>query len=306
MHGTKADRTGKPPMDENGQKPSETTPMIKAYNASFFYDNEQILALDKLNVHLEQGGFIAIIGPNASGKSTFAQLCNALLLATSGDFWVLGQACTADREDYPQSRQSVGLVFQNPENQALIGIVEEDIAFGLCNLGLPPDEIELRVNEALQAVGMQDYRKHSTQRLSCGQKQKIALAGVLAMRPSCIVLDEATTMLDPVSRQELLKILSFQRAQQHITVILITHNMSEAMQADHLIVLDKGRVVLQGSPQEVFSKSETLLELGLDLPPLIKLCLELAQAGCPISTQVPTADDCEEMLFKMLTKESTG
>ena len=280
--------------------------MIEACELGFIYDNEEkTLALDGIDVSVDQGSFVAIIGSNASGKSTLAYHCNALLSPTSGKFYVLGKENCVEAENYIQIRKNVGLVFQNPDSQALIGIVEEDVAFGLCNLGLPPAEIELRVKEALKAVKMEGYRDHLTQRLSCGQKQKVALAGVLAMRPSCIVLDEATAMLDPVSRQEILEILDHLRADYNITVVFITHNMNEAMHADRILVLARGRVILDGRPSEVFSKADTLIENDLELPPLIQLMHELAQAGCPVPSGVLSFDECEDFIFRMLTAEDS-
>ncbi|MCL2528883.1 MAG: energy-coupling factor transporter ATPase [Coriobacteriia bacterium] len=266
-------------------------PLFEACELLFSYNRGQSLALDGVNTRIEQGSFVAIIGPNASGKSTFACHCNALLFPTGGAFYVLGQASTAESENVLETRQRVGLVFQNPDNQTLMGIVEEDLAFGLCNLGLPASEIEQRISEALCIVGMEEFSTSSTQRLSAGQKQKVALAAVLAMRPSCLVLDEATAMIDPASRREILDVLSCLCREQGMTIILITHNMSEAQLADHVLVLGQGRVVLEGSPAEVFSHANLLLELGLELPTPDWLQHELVQAGAPPVTDAPTHTD---------------
>jgi energy-coupling factor transport system ATP-binding protein len=273
---------------------------IDTREMSYTYDNER-LALDKITVQIREGSFVSIIGPNASGKSTFARHMNALLLPTGGEISVLGVRCTNNIEDCFTIRQHVGLVFQNPDNQLLVGVVGEDVAFGLCNLGLPSEEIDIRVQEALTLVGMEHFRTWSSQRLSGGQKQKVALASVLAMRPSCLVLDEGTSMLDPVSRQEVLDILLGLRRDYGMTLINITHNMDEAALADRVIVMSSGKIVMDGSPHEVFTDETFLREYELAMPSLARLMHVLAQAGCPVPADASSLSDCDTAIYSMLS-----
>lgn len=243
--------------------------LCHAYTAG---NDEQRLALDHINLTIAAGEFVAVIGTNGSGKSTLAKHFNALLLPTSGSCLVNGLS-TAEPEDLWKIRQAVGMVFQNPDNQIVATVVEEDVAFGPENMGVPPAEIARRVERALQLVGMQDYRLHGPHLLSGGQKQRVAIAGVLAMQSQCLVLDEPTAMLDPLGRREVLQTVQELHAASGITVIYITHFMEEAAAADRIVVMDAGRVVYSGTPVEVFSQVGLLKRLGLDVP----LAAEIAE-----------------------------
>lgn len=238
-------------------------------------------AIDEIDLDVKPGQFVAILGHNGSGKSTLAKHMNAILVPTDGTMWVDGKD-TKQEELLWEIRQSAGMVFQNPDNQIIGCVVEEDVGFGPENLGVPTEEIWKRVEESLQAVGMVEYREHSPNKLSGGQKQRVAIAGVMAMRPKCIVLDEPTAMLDPIGRREVLRSIQELRKREHITVILITHYMEEVVDADQVIVMDHGHVVMQGTPREVFSQVEELKRYRLDVPQVTILADELRKRGLDI------------------------
>ena len=238
-------------------------------------------AIDQVDIDVKEGQFIAILGHNGSGKSTFAKHINAILVPTEGTMWVNGRN-TGDPDELWNVRQSAGMVFQNPDNQIIGTVVEEDVGFGPENLGVPTEEIWRRVEDSLKAVGMIEYRHHSPNKLSGGQKQRVAIAGVVAMEPKCIVLDEPTAMLDPVGRKEVLKTVQKLREQKKVTVILITHYMEEVVDADKIYVLDHGRVVMEGTPREVFSRVDELKSYRLDVPQVTLLADELRKRGLKI------------------------
>lgn len=235
-------------------------------------------AIDKVNISVEKGQFIAILGHNGSGKSTLAKHINAILLPTDGTMWVDGKD-TRDEQELWNIRQTAGMVFQNPDNQIIGTVVEEDVGFGPENLGVPTDEIWQRVENSLKAVGMLEYRTHSPNKLSGGQKQRVAIAGVVAMRPKCIVLDEPTAMLDPNGRSEVLEAVEELREKEQVTVILITHYMEEVIGADKIFVMDKGKVVMEGTPKEIFAQVDRLKEYRLDVPQVTRLADELQKRG---------------------------
>ena len=238
-------------------------------------------AIDQVDIDVKEGQFIAILGHNGSGKSTFAKHINAILVPTEGTTWVNGRN-TGDPDELWNVRQSAGMVFQNPDNQIIGTVVEEDVGFGPENLGVPTEEIWRRVEDSLKAVGMIEYRHHSPNKLSGGQKQRVAIAGVVAMEPKCIVLDEPTAMLDPVGRKEVLKTVQKLREQKKVTVILITHYMEEVVDADKIYVMDHGRVVMEGTPREVFSRVDELKSYRLDVPQVTLLADELRKRGLKI------------------------
>ncbi len=238
-------------------------------------------AIDQVDIDVKEGQFIAILGHNGSGKSTFAKHINAILVPTEGTMWVNGRN-TGDPDELWNVRQSAGMVFQNPDNQIIGTVVEEDVGFGPENLGVPTEEIWRRVEDSLKAVGMIEYRHHSPNKLSGGQKQRVAIAGVVAMEPKCIVLDEPTAMLDPVGRKEVLKTVQKLREQKKVTVILITHYMEEVVDADKIYVMDHGRVVMEGTPREVFSRVDELKSYRLDVPQVTLLADELWKRGLKI------------------------
>lgn len=244
---------------------------IKTQGLSFEYEDDRgFRAVKEVDLSIEKGSFVAILGHNGSGKSTLAKLINGILLPTAGTVTVDGLS-TADDDQLLQIRRRVGMVFQNPDNQIVGSVVEEDVAFGPENLGVAPEEIRRRVEEALEAVGMSEYRLHSPARLSGGQKQRIAVAGILAMMPECIILDEATAMLDPVGREEIMETVRRLNREKGITVVLITHYMNEAAQADRIVVMNDGTVLMDGSPREIFSRVDELEQVGLDVPQTTKL-----------------------------------
>lgn len=254
------------------------------------FDGSTVLALDNINLKIASGEFVAIIGTNGSGKSTLAKHLNALLLPTSGDCLIAGMN-TKEEKHLWQIRQKVGMVFQNPDNQIVATLVEEDVAFGPENLGLPPSEIRARVAEALAFVGMEEYRQHGPHLLSGGQKQRVAIAGVLAMRPKCLVLDEPTAMLDPLGREEVLSTVSRLNREENITVVYITHFMEEAVAADRVVVMDDGKIILTGKPSEIFSKVELLKALGLDVPVAAEIAFRLRQQGVTLPEDIITDNE---------------
>ena len=255
-------------------------------------------AIDEVSLDIEPGQFIAILGHNGSGKSTLAKHMNALLVPSDGTMWGDGMD-TKEDEHLWDVRQSAGMVFQNPDNQIIGTVVEEDVGFGPENLGVPTEEIWQRVEDSLKAVGMIEYRHHSPNKLSGGQKQRVAIAGVMAMRPKCIVLDEPTAMLDPNGRKEVLRSVMELRKREHITVILITHYMEEVVDADHVFVMDHGHVVMQGTPREIFSQVDTLKHYRLDVPQVTILADELRKRGLDIPAGVLKKEELVEILCRL-------
>lgn len=255
-------------------------------------------AVDHVSLDVEQGQFIAILGHNGSGKSTLAKHINAILKPTEGEMTVDGMS-TSDEENVWSVRQTAGMVFQNPDNQIVATIVEEDVAFGPENLGVPTDEIWERVNKALESVNMIMYRGYSPNKLSGGQKQRVAIAGVLAMKPKCIVLDEATAMLDPSGRKDVMSAIIELNKVEKITVILITHYMDEAVLADKIFVMDKGRIAMEGTPKQVFSHVEEIRKLRLDVPAATAMAYELRKAGYNIPKDILTRDELVEAVCRL-------
>lgn len=247
-------------------------------------------AITGVSLEVQKGQFIAVLGHNGSGKSTLAKHLNALLVPTEGTVWIDGRN-TADENEVWNVRQTAGMVFQNPDNQIVASVVEEDVGFGPENIGVPTEEIWKRVDDSLQKTGMTAYRKHSPNRLSGGQKQRVAIAGVMAMKPSCIVLDEPTAMLDPNGRREVLEAVRELNQKEGVTVILITHNMEEVIAADLVFVMDYGRIEMQGTPREIFSQVEKLQELRLDVPAVTLLAHELKNAGVRLPEGILTTEE---------------
>lgn len=276
--------------------------MIKSEDLVFKYVNaeEQTekVAINHVSMEVKKGEFLVILGHNGSGKSTMAKHMNALLLPSVGKMYVDGLD-TSDIENLWEVRRRAGMVFQNPDNQLVATIVEEDVAFGPENLGIDPKEIRERVDDSLKAVGMYEYRKHAPHLLSGGQKQRIAIAGILAMRPKCIVLDEPTAMLDPSGRNEVMKTIKEVNKKFGITIILITHYMDEAAQADRIIVMDKGEKVMEGIPREIFSQVEKIKSIGLDVPQVTELAYELQKEGVDISTEILNIDEMVNALCQL-------
>lgn len=255
-------------------------------------------AIDEVDIGVEEGQFIAVLGHNGSGKSTFAKHINAILVPTEGTIWVDGKD-TRDPDKLWDVRQSAGMVFQNPDNQIIGTVVEEDVGFGPENLGVPTQEIWKRVEESLKAVGMIEYRSHSPNKLSGGQKQRVAIAGVVAMEPKCIVLDEPTAMLDPVGRKEVLRTVQELRRKKHVTVILITHYMDEVVDADKIFVMDHGRVVMEGTPRKIFTRVDELKQYRLDVPQAAILADELKKRGVPLPSGILRKEELVEALCQL-------
>lgn len=258
--------------------------------------------LKGIDLNIKEGEFTAILGHNGSGKSTLAKHMNAILLPTSGKVIVDG-INTADESRLFELRQQAGMVFQNPDNQIVSSVVEEDVAFALENLGVPYDEMRRRVDEALRAVNMYDYRLHSPAQLSGGQKQRIAIAGIIAMEPKCIILDEPTAMLDPRGRKEVMAVIKKMNREKGITIVLITHYMDEAAQCGRVVVMDKGRIVLDDTPRAVFSHVDEIKKIGLDVPQVTELAWELKKAGYDISSEIITEEECVKAIKKLFEKE---
>ena len=256
-------------------------------------------AIDGLDVDIQKGDFVAVLGHNGSGKSTFAKHINGLLMPTEGTVWV-SDMDTRDEEHLWDVRKTAGMVFQNPDNQIIGNIVEEDVGFGPENIGVPTEEIWKRVEESLKAVGMTAFRLQSPNKLSGGQKQRVAIAGVMAMKPQCIILDEPTAMLDPNGRREVIKTVHELNRAEGITVLLITHYMEEATEADRIIVMDEGRIVMDGRPKEIFSRVRELKEHGLDVPQVTELAYELKQAGMPLSDGILTREQLVKELAPLI------
>ncbi len=277
-------------------------PIMEATQVYFSYDEEaeSPLVLDNISLTVRRGEFLAVLGHNGSGKSTLAKHFNAILLPQRGRVVVEGMD-TAREEKLYDIRQTVGMVFQNPDNQIVATIVEEDVAFALENMGVPPAEIRQRVDDALRSVGMYEFREHAPHQLSGGQKQRIAIAGVIAMRPKCIVLDEPTAMLDPRGRAEVMKTLRELNREHGITVALITHYMDEAAQCDRVVVVDGGRLLMDGTPREVFARVEELKAVGLDVPQVTELMYRLRQEGYDVRGDIITEEEAADQLEQLLT-----
>jgi energy-coupling factor transport system ATP-binding protein len=268
-------------------------------------ESEPAEVLKGIDLTIKQGEFVAVLGHNGSGKSTLAKHMNAILLPTEGKVIVDG-IDTADDEKLFELRQRAGMVFQNPDNQIVSSVVEEDVAFALENLGVPYEEMRKRVDDALKKVGMYEYRLHSPSQLSGGQKQRVAIAGIIAMQPKCIILDEPTAMLDPQGRREVLAAIHRMNREQGITIVLITHYMDEAAQCDRVVVIDKGSLVMDGTPEEVFSQVERVKAIGLDVPQATELAYELRKAGCDISPEIISAEDCVSAIEALFTKKGSN
>lgn len=279
---------------------------IHVENVTFRYGTDDPLslkeALSGVSLAVERGEFVALLGHNGCGKSTLAKHFNAMLLPTSGKVFVDGMDTTEENLKY-EIRRRVGLVLQNPDNQLVASIVEEDVAFGPENLGVPPKEIRQRVDDALKAVEMYDYRLAAPYKLSGGQKQRVAIAGIIAMQPECIVLDEPTAMLDPRGRTEVLDTIHKLNRELGITIVLITHYMDEAVTADRVVVMDSGRILTEGTPKEVFSKVELLKQHHLDVPQATELCYRLRACGCQVPLGILDAEECVGILEKLLEAE---
>jgi len=280
--------------------------MIDAKNLVFEYirrDEEGNVeainrALDEVTLDVSEGDFVAILGHNGSGKSTMAKHINAILIPSEGTLYVNGFD-TKDEEKIWDIRQSAGMVFQNPDNQIIATVVEEDVGFGPENLGVPTEEIWQRVEESLKAVGMYEYRSHSPNKLSGGQKQRVAIAGIMAMRPKCIILDEPTAMLDPNGRKEVIKTIRDLNKKEKVTVLLITHYMDEVIHADKVIVMDSGKVVMQGTPREIFSQVDKLKRYRLDVPQVTELAYELKKQGMPLPDGILTREEFVEAMMEV-------
>ncbi|OGO77822.1 MAG: energy-coupling factor transporter ATPase [Clostridiales bacterium GWB2_37_7] len=274
------------------------TNIISAQNLVFEYiahDDNRILALNNVSQDIKKGEFVAVLGHNGSGKSTLAKHFNSLLLPSKGNVYVKGLD-TKDEENTWKIRQTAGMVFQNPDNQIVATVVEEDVAFGPENLGVEPAEIRRRVDEALKSVHMSEYAKDAPHYLSGGQKQRISIAGIIAMKPECIILDEPTAMLDPSGRKEVMETIKRLNKEEGITIILITHFMDEAVQADRVIVMQAGEMIMQGTPKQVFIEIEKLKSVGLDVPQVTELCSRLRIAGIDIPLDILTV---EEMVVEL-------
>lgn len=263
---------------------------------------EETRAIDHMNVAIENGSFVAVLGHNGSGKSTFAKHVNGILLPTEGTIWV-SEMDTSDEDRLWDVRKAAGMVFQNPDNQIIGNVVEEDVGFGPENIGVPTAEIWERVDQSLKAVGMTTYRKKSPNRLSGGQKQRVAIAGVMAMKPECIVLDEPTAMLDPNGRREVIKTVHELNRKEKISVLLITHYMEEVTDADRVIVMDQGKIVMDGTPKEIFSQVEQLKSYRLDVPQVTELAYELKKSGVDLPDGILTREELMENLIPLLKEE---
>ena len=283
--------------------------IIKAFKLGFDYlkyDEDGNVeatqrAVNDVNLDIEAGDFVAVLGHNGSGKSTLAKQINALLIPSEGTMWV-DDMDTAKEPELWKIRQKAGMVFQNPDNQIIGTVVEEDVGFGPENMGVPTDEIWKRVDDSLKKTGMTAYRYQSPNKLSGGQKQRVAIAGVVAMRPSCIVLDEPTAMLDPNGRKEVLKAVSELNKKENVTVVLITHYMEEVIEADRIFVMDDGKLVMEGTPKEVFSKVEKLKELRLDVPQATLVAHELQQRGIPLPDGILNNEELVDELCRLKSK----
>ncbi len=280
-------------------------PFIKVENISYSYDDEIniIPAVSDVSLEIEPGSYVAVAGRNGSGKSTFAKLLNMILEPSSGKIYIAGREIDGENmseSDIIETRRNIGMVFQNPDNQLVATIVEDDVAFGPENLGVPSDEIRRRVDEALATVGMSEFAKSEPHRLSGGQKQRIAVAGIIAMMPRCIIFDESTAMLDPTGRREVVDMMEKLNRELGITVITITHYMEEAVRADRVIVFDSGRVIMDGTPEEVYAEPEKLRAAGLELPQCAELIYRLRSHGIKLDGSCITPDMCAELICRAL------
>ncbi len=262
-------------------------------------ETQEIRAIDDISFSVEKGEFIAILGRNGSGKSSLAKHINGLLLPSEGAVYVKGMD-TRDQKQILKIRQSAGIVFQNPDNQIVGAVVDEDVAFGPENMGRPTEDIWRRVTKALEDVGMTAYKEASPNRLSGGQKQRIAIAGIMAMEPECIILDEPTAMLDPQGRHHVLSLVKELNQEKHITILMVTHHMEEVLLADRVIVMKKGKIAADGTPKEVFSQVEMLKEIGLEVPPAAELAYELRKEGIPLKDQIITKEELVEELCRFV------
>ncbi|NLJ98472.1 MAG: energy-coupling factor transporter ATPase [Tissierellia bacterium] len=273
--------------------------MINMQNVTYEYtsigEEEQLIAVKNVDITVKRGEHLVILGHNGSGKSTLAKLMNGLLLPTEGDVYV-NNMNTKDIEKIWDIRQTAGMVFQNPDNQMVATIVEEDVAFGPENQGIPPLEIRKRVDEALKIVEMEDYKKHAPHLLSGGQKQRVAIAGILAMKPDCIILDEPTAMLDPTGRREIISTIKKLNKTENKTIIHITHYMDEAVEADRVLVMEQGEIVMEGTPREIFSQVEKIKLLGLDVPQVTELAYELKKEGIDVPQNILTVEELMDVL----------
>lgn len=283
------------------------TPIIKAENLFFSYpadeDSTPVRALDGVSFEIEEGSFTAVLGHNGSGKSTLAKLLCMINMPDAGKLWILGKDMTdpaVTDEDIFNARRDIGMVFQNPDNQIVATIVEEDVAFGCENLGIAPSEIRQRVDAALEAVGMSKYARHPSHGLSGGQKQRVAIAGVIAMKRRCIIFDESTAMLDPMGRREVMKIIRKLNKEEGITVILITHHMNEAAEADRILVMDHGRIIGDGTPNEIFGDPEMMWKAGLDVPQTTELLFKLRQNGIDLPIDIFDTQECAAIIAKAI------
>ena len=274
--------------------------IIKVNNVSFEYVTEEsaFKAIDNLSLDVKEGEFVVIIGHNGSGKSTLSKNLNAILTPTSGEIYI-NDLNTNQEENLWDIRQTAGMVFQNPDNQIVATIVEEDVAFGPENLGIEPNEIRTRVEESLKSVGMYELSERQPHLLSGGQKQRVAIAGIIAMKPKCIIFDEATAMLDPSGRKEVMNTIKTLNKEENITVLHITHFMEEAVDADRIIVMEKGKKVLEGTPREVFTKVDELKRIGLDVPYMTELSKELIESGLKIDSDILTVDEMVDKLCQL-------
>ena len=285
-------------------------PWIRTEGLTYAYENdatgEDRPVLHGIDLSIERGEYIAVIGHNGSGKSTLAKLLNLVLEPTGGAIYVDGQDVTSPDmtdEDVFALRQKIGMVFQNPDNQLVATVVEEDVAFGPENLGVPSAEIRKRVDDALAMVGMTEYAKHEPHRLSGGQKQRVAIAGILAMMPECMIFDESTAMLDPLGRREVLRTMETLHKEKGITILTITHHMDEAARADRIIVLDDGRILKDGTPREIFADPEPLIAAGLDVPQSAALIHRLREQGLPVVGEVDSPEACVDALCRLFEAE---
>lgn len=268
------------------------------YNYTSFDKSQRILAIDGVNMTVAKGEFLVVLGHNGSGKSTLAKHINALIIPNEGNVTVDGLS-TSIGENIWNIRRCAGMVFQNPDNQMVSTIVEEDVAFGPENIGIEPSEIRRRVDDSLDKVGMGEYKRHSSHLLSGGQKQKIAIAGVLAMQPDCIIFDEPTAMLDPCGRQDVMNTIKELNEKYGITIILITHYMDEAVKGDRVLVMDKGMILMEGAPREIFSQVDMMNKIGLDVPQVTQLSYELKKSGIDISTEILNVDEMVNALCQL-------
>ena len=281
-------------------------PMLSAQNIGFRYDADtNTYALNNVSLDVHKGEFVAVLGANGCGKSTLAKHFNAILLPETGTVTVEGMN-TADDTHLYDIRQKVGMVFQNPDNQIVATVVEEDVAFALENLGVPPAEIRTRIDAAMEMAGIYKYRNKAPHKLSGGQKQRVAIAGVVAMSPDCIVLDEATAMLDPRGREKVMQTIRALNRQYGITVVAITHYMEEAAQADRVVVMSRGEIVMEGTPRQVFSQTEAVRSLHLDVPQAAELRDELVRAGLPMPEGIIDTESCARAIYALLTEGGDG